>query len=209
MADPIFSPDGNYMWTGSDWIPAPPSSNTNPGNLPENYPPKPNYPSKPNYTPAANHQQTPRKDASNEITNQQRWLKHCKMIERKFSYRIKWLSFKLSIITFLPLLVAGLILGVGGEVGVPDYLFAFPISFFIVFIIMLYAYPSERTYKIIKKNKKVYFRCSYCNQFETKQTFFGSEQEKMKQHWKESGHWREIVADSKIGNLAANYLENG
>jgi tetratricopeptide (TPR) repeat protein len=26
MADPIFSPDGKWMWTGSDWIPAPPSS---------------------------------------------------------------------------------------------------------------------------------------------------------------------------------------
>ena len=26
MADPILSPDGKWMWTGSDWIPAPPSS---------------------------------------------------------------------------------------------------------------------------------------------------------------------------------------
>ena len=26
MADPIFSPDGKWMWTGSDWIPAPPTS---------------------------------------------------------------------------------------------------------------------------------------------------------------------------------------
>ena len=26
MADPIFSPDGKWMWTGSEWIPAPPSS---------------------------------------------------------------------------------------------------------------------------------------------------------------------------------------
>ena len=26
MADPIPSPDGKWMWTGSDWIPAPPSS---------------------------------------------------------------------------------------------------------------------------------------------------------------------------------------
>ena len=25
MADPIFSPDGKWMWTGSEWIPAPPS----------------------------------------------------------------------------------------------------------------------------------------------------------------------------------------
>jgi hypothetical protein len=24
MSDPIFSPDGKFMWTGSDWIPAPP-----------------------------------------------------------------------------------------------------------------------------------------------------------------------------------------
>ena len=24
MADPIFSPDGKWMWTGSEWIPAPP-----------------------------------------------------------------------------------------------------------------------------------------------------------------------------------------
>ena len=24
MADPIISPDGEWMWTGSDWIPAPP-----------------------------------------------------------------------------------------------------------------------------------------------------------------------------------------
>jgi len=26
MSDPIMSPDGNFMWTGSEWIPAPPSS---------------------------------------------------------------------------------------------------------------------------------------------------------------------------------------
>ena len=26
MSDPIFSPDGKWMWTGSEWIPAPPSS---------------------------------------------------------------------------------------------------------------------------------------------------------------------------------------
>ena len=26
MADPIFSPDGKWMWTGSEWIPAPPSA---------------------------------------------------------------------------------------------------------------------------------------------------------------------------------------
>lgn len=26
MADPIISPDGEWMWTGSDWIPAPPET---------------------------------------------------------------------------------------------------------------------------------------------------------------------------------------
>ena len=26
MTDPIFSPDGKWMWTGSEWIPAPPTS---------------------------------------------------------------------------------------------------------------------------------------------------------------------------------------
>ena len=26
MADHTFSPDGKFMWTGSEWIPAPPSS---------------------------------------------------------------------------------------------------------------------------------------------------------------------------------------
>lgn len=26
MSDPIFSPDGNWMWTGNDWIPAPPDT---------------------------------------------------------------------------------------------------------------------------------------------------------------------------------------
>ena len=26
MADPIISPDGEWMWTGSDWIPTPPES---------------------------------------------------------------------------------------------------------------------------------------------------------------------------------------
>ena len=29
MGDYIFSPDGNFMWTGSEWIPAPPSDNQN------------------------------------------------------------------------------------------------------------------------------------------------------------------------------------
>ena len=28
MSDPIISPDGNWMWTGSEWIPAPPDSET-------------------------------------------------------------------------------------------------------------------------------------------------------------------------------------
>jgi hypothetical protein len=26
MTKPVFSPDGKFMWTGSEWIPAPPSS---------------------------------------------------------------------------------------------------------------------------------------------------------------------------------------
>ena len=30
MSDPIISPDGKWMWTGTDWIPAPPSSNPSP-----------------------------------------------------------------------------------------------------------------------------------------------------------------------------------
>ena len=25
MSDPIFSPDGKFMWSGTEWIPAPPS----------------------------------------------------------------------------------------------------------------------------------------------------------------------------------------
>ena len=25
MADPVYSPDGKFMWTGKEWIPAPPS----------------------------------------------------------------------------------------------------------------------------------------------------------------------------------------
>ena len=25
MADTVYSPDGKFMWTGSEWIPAPPS----------------------------------------------------------------------------------------------------------------------------------------------------------------------------------------
>jgi hypothetical protein len=30
MADPVYSPDGKFMWTGSEWIPAPPASETEP-----------------------------------------------------------------------------------------------------------------------------------------------------------------------------------
>ena len=30
MSDPIMSPDGKWMWTGNDWIPAPPGSNPGP-----------------------------------------------------------------------------------------------------------------------------------------------------------------------------------
>ncbi|MBN74189.1 MAG: hypothetical protein CMA73_00665, partial [Euryarchaeota archaeon] len=26
MADPVYSPDGKFMWTGNEWIPAPPSA---------------------------------------------------------------------------------------------------------------------------------------------------------------------------------------
>ena len=33
MPDPIFSPDGKFMWTGSEWIPAPPSSNPAPQSI--------------------------------------------------------------------------------------------------------------------------------------------------------------------------------
>ena len=29
MSDPVYSPDGKYLWTGSDWIPAPPSAGQN------------------------------------------------------------------------------------------------------------------------------------------------------------------------------------
>ena len=31
MSGPTFSPDGQWMWNGSEWIPAPPSSNILPG----------------------------------------------------------------------------------------------------------------------------------------------------------------------------------
>ena len=30
MADPVYSPDGKFMWSGSEWIPAPPSSEPEP-----------------------------------------------------------------------------------------------------------------------------------------------------------------------------------
>ena len=30
MADPVYSPDGKFMWTGSEWIPVPPSTETAP-----------------------------------------------------------------------------------------------------------------------------------------------------------------------------------
>ena len=26
MADPVYSPDGKFMWTGKEWIPAPPTA---------------------------------------------------------------------------------------------------------------------------------------------------------------------------------------
>ena len=29
MPDTVLSPDGKYLWTGSEWIPAPPSDNQN------------------------------------------------------------------------------------------------------------------------------------------------------------------------------------
>ena len=32
MSDPIFSPDGKWIWSGSDWIPAPPDTQMNQGN---------------------------------------------------------------------------------------------------------------------------------------------------------------------------------
>ena len=30
MVDPTYSPDGKFMWTGSEWIPAPPKSEPEP-----------------------------------------------------------------------------------------------------------------------------------------------------------------------------------
>jgi len=32
MAEPVFSPDGQYMWTGSEWIPAPPENESSTNN---------------------------------------------------------------------------------------------------------------------------------------------------------------------------------
>ncbi|MED6338153.1 MAG: hypothetical protein VYC12_03915, partial [Candidatus Thermoplasmatota archaeon] len=29
MSDPVLSPDGKFMWTGSEWIPVPPTSGNN------------------------------------------------------------------------------------------------------------------------------------------------------------------------------------
>ncbi len=37
MSDPIISPDGQFMWTGSDWIPVPPKS-TQPNTKPKTGP---------------------------------------------------------------------------------------------------------------------------------------------------------------------------
>ena len=28
MAEPVFSPDGKFMWTGSEWIPRPPQADS-------------------------------------------------------------------------------------------------------------------------------------------------------------------------------------
>ncbi|MBG17822.1 MAG: hypothetical protein CMB77_05650, partial [Euryarchaeota archaeon] len=30
MTDPVFSPDGKWMWTGTDWIPSPPVDGATP-----------------------------------------------------------------------------------------------------------------------------------------------------------------------------------
>ena len=30
MTDPVYSPDGKFMWTGTDWIPAPPTAESEP-----------------------------------------------------------------------------------------------------------------------------------------------------------------------------------
>ena len=30
MSGPIFSPDGEWLWTGVEWVPAPPTNETNP-----------------------------------------------------------------------------------------------------------------------------------------------------------------------------------
>ena len=36
MAEPVLSPDGRYMWTGSEWIPAPPESESSTNNVENN-----------------------------------------------------------------------------------------------------------------------------------------------------------------------------
>ena len=36
MAEPVFSPDGRYMWTGSEWIPAPPESESSTNDVDNN-----------------------------------------------------------------------------------------------------------------------------------------------------------------------------
>ena len=36
MSEPVFSPDGQYMWTGSEWIPAPPESEPSTNNVDHN-----------------------------------------------------------------------------------------------------------------------------------------------------------------------------
>ena len=33
MTAPVMSPDGQFMWTGAEWIPAPPNSNFSPINV--------------------------------------------------------------------------------------------------------------------------------------------------------------------------------
>ena len=36
MSEPVLSPDGQYMWTGSEWIPAPPESEPSTNNVDHN-----------------------------------------------------------------------------------------------------------------------------------------------------------------------------
>ena len=35
MSDPVFSPDGKFMWTGTEWVPAPPTAASEPQAPPE------------------------------------------------------------------------------------------------------------------------------------------------------------------------------